>query len=131
MKRTLTALILAATTALAAPASAGGTITFGFTAQNADEANAIRTGLTLYQVFNDVHANGHISQNGLNNLAALGQSGHGHVGIIHQEGNNHEGSISQSGSNNSCGLFQFGNGASGHVNQSGHGEACLIFQAGF
>ncbi len=131
MKRTLLALTAAAATALAAPATAGGVISFEIEAKNANEANAIRNGLAFYQVINDVKANGHITQNGLNNLAALGQSGSGHVGVIHQDGNNHDASLSQSGNDNAYGIFQVGNGASGHVSQSGSGEAGLLFQVGF
>ena len=80
MKRTLTALTLAISTAIAAPAMAGGSISFTYEAQNADEANAIRAGLTLYQIVKDVETNGHITQNGINNIAALAQGGQ-QVGI--------------------------------------------------
>lgn len=131
MKRTLIALTLAATTVFAGVAHAGGTISFRIDAKNANEANAIRGGLMLYQIAKDIDANGHITQNGINNVAALAQGGSGNIGIIHQEGDNHNGSIYQNGNSNSCGLFQFGNGANGHVNQNGNGQACLVFQAGF
>ena len=131
MKRTFIALTLAISTALAAPVTAGGTFTFQLNAKNADEANAIRAGLTLYKVAKDIEANGHITRNGINNIASLAQGGSGNIGIIHQEGNNHNGSIHQNGNNNSCGLFQFGDGANGHVNQNGNGQACLVFQAGY
>ncbi|WP_172297722.1 curlin [Pseudoruegeria sp. HB172150] len=130
MKRTLTALTLALTTAFAVPAMAGGTITFGFNAKNQDEANAIRAGLAIYSLVKDIDTNGHITQNGINNAAGIAQGGKNNKGIIHQDGKNHDGTITQNGNNNACGLFQFGNGATGHVNQNG-GEACLIFQAGF
>jgi len=131
MKRTLTALTLGASTALAAPAVAGGVLSFEVTAQNAQQANAIHNGLIVYQVMNDIHTNGHVTQNGINNLAALGQSGHGNVGIIHQEGDNHDASLNQTGNHNSYGIFQVGDGASGHVNQTGNGEAGILFQVGF
>jgi len=132
MKRTIIALTLAATTALAAPAAiAGGTISFSVDAQHADDANAIRTGLAVYSLLNDIHTNGHVTQNGINNLAALGQHGSGNVGLIHQEGNNHNASLNQYGNGNSYGIFQFGNGANGHVRQTGNGEAGLLFQLGF
>lgn len=130
MKRILTALTLAISTALAAPAMAGGTISFSINASNAEEANAIRAGLTLYQIVNDIDTNGHISQNGVNNIAALAQGGSGNIGIIHQEGNNHDATLIQQNGNNSCGVFQFGNSATANVQQSG-GEACLVLQAGF
>ena len=130
MKRILTALTLAISTALAAPAMAGGTISFSINASNAEEANAIRAGLTLYQIVNDIDTNGHISQNGVNNIAALAQGGSGNIGIIHQEGNNHDATLVQQNGNNSCGVFQFGTSATANVQQSG-GEACLVLQAGF
>lgn len=131
MKRTIIALTLAASTAFAAPVLAGGTISLSIEAQNADEANAIRTGLTLYQIVNDINTDGSISQNGINNLAALGQSGSGNVGVIHQDGDNNDAALSQTGNDNSCGIFQFGDGSSADVDQTGNGEACLLIQAGF
>ena len=131
MKRTLIALTLAASAALSAPAMAGGTFSFAVDAQNADEANAIRTGLAFYQIVRDVKTNGHVTQKGMNNIAALGQHGHGNTGVIHQEGNNHDASLNQTGNGNSYGVFQVGNGASGHVNQTGNGAAGLLFQIGF
>ena len=131
MKTTIFALTLAASAAMAVPAFAGGVLSFSYDAKNAEEAHAIRAGLTIYQVVNDIQTNGHISQNGANNLAALAQGGSGHVGIIHQEGNNHNGSIHQTGSNNGYGLFQFGTGANGHVQQHGNGEAGLTLQIGY
>ena len=131
MKRTLTALTLAAATAMSAPAFAGGVISFEVEAQNANDAQAIGLFLGAYQVINDVKANGHITQNGVNNLAALAQGGHGNVGVIHQEGDNHDASLQQNGNHNAYGIFQVGDGANGHVNQTGNGEAGLLFQIGF
>lgn len=130
MKRTFTALTFALTTAIAAPALAGGIISFEVNPKNAKEAHAIRTGLAFYNVVNDIHSNGHITQNGVSNLAALGQSGNGNVGVIHQEGNNHDASLSQNGNGNAYGIFQVGNGASGHVRQHGNGGTGLLFQIG-
>lgn len=131
MKRTMIALTLAASTALAAPAMAGGSFSFSIVAQNADDAQAIRTGLTLYQIVNDIQTNGHITQNGVNNIAALAQGGSNNVGVIHQEGNNHDASLHQAGSDQSCGIFQFGDGASNHVTQNTNGAACIVIGAGF
>jgi predicted lipoprotein with Yx(FWY)xxD motif len=131
MKRTLIALSLAISTAIAAPAMAGGTISFSIDAQNADDANAIRTGLALYSIFKDVKSNGSISQNGLNNMAALGQHGSGNVGVIQQDGNDHNAALNQTGNNNSYGIFQTGKGTNGQVSQTGNGLAGLLFQIGF
>ena len=128
MKRFLT--VIAATVMLAAPVSAGGVLTLNIGAKNAHDAQAIRTGLVMFQVFNDIHSNGHISQKGIGNIASLAQGGGGNIGIIHQDGHGHDASLTQVGGNNSCGVFQFGNGASSHVHQSG-GEACIVLQAGF
>lgn len=130
MKLSLKILAVALTAGLASPAAAGGSFSFAFNASNADEANAIRTGLTLFQVANDIHTNGHVSQNGFNNLAALAQGGSGNIGIIHQEGSNHDATLVQENGNNACGIFQFGNGTSSDVYQGG-GEACIVLQAGF
>lgn len=131
MKRTFIALTLAASTALAAPAMAGGTLSFSFNARNADEANAVRGGLALYSIINDVKTNGHVTQNGLNNAAAMAQSGNGNRGVIHQEGNGHNASLNQRGNGNAYGVFQVGNGANGHVTQTGNGRAGILFQIGF
>ncbi|MDJ0627365.1 MAG: hypothetical protein QNJ44_03815 [Rhodobacter sp.] len=131
MKRTLTALTLAAATALSAPAHAGGVISFEVEARNANDAQAIGILLGTYQVMNDIKANGHITQNGMNNIAAMAQRGTGNVGVIHQEGDNHDASLQQTGNHNAYGIFQVGNGASGHVDQAGNGQAGLLFQIGF
>ena len=131
VKNTLIAATLAASTTLAAPAIAGGTLSFEVSAKNADEARAMRNGLALYQVVNDIHTNGHITQKGISNIAAMAQGGNGHTGIIHQDGDGHNASLQQSGNNNSYGIFQFGENANGHVQQNGNGQAGLLFQVGF
>jgi len=131
MTRTILALSLALCTVIAAPALAGGSFSLAIAARNADEANAIRTGLALYSIVNDVRTNGQVTQNGLNNMAALGQRGRGNVGIIRQDGNGHNASLNQTGNNNSYGIFQLGEGTSGRVEQVGNGAAGLLFQIGF
>lgn len=128
MKRCLTTI--AFTLALASQAAAGGVLTFNFNAQNGQQANAIRSGLVLYQVYKDIDTNGHISQRGVNNLARMAQGGPGNIGIIHQDGSNHDASLTQTGGYNSCGVFQSGHGATYHGHQTG-GDACLVFQHGF
>ncbi len=130
MKPLVAGLMLALSTACAMPVWAGPTITFGYTAKNAEEAAALRAGLAIYGLAHDIHTNGHVTQNGANNAAGIFQGGGGNRAIIHQNGNNHSGSIRQTGGNNSCGLFQFGNGASGHVRQTG-GQTCIVIQQGF
>lgn len=103
----------------AAPAQAGGQISFGFNAMQPDHAQAINMGLGLYSLFRGIEGNGAITQQGLNNMAGVLQNGGGNFGVVHQEGNNHSGNLQQNGNGNSYGLFQFGNGTHANVNQSG------------
>ncbi len=131
MKRIALALSLSFAAAIATPSLAGGSVSIAVDARSADEARAIRSGLALYSIYNDVKSNGHVTQKGVNHLAGLAQRGRGNVGIIHQEGRGHDASLSQTGNRNSYGIFQFGDGASGHVKQSGNGQAGLLFQIGF
>jgi minor curlin subunit len=132
MKRFLTAIALTSTLAmgLAAPASAGNVLTLNIEAKTKTQSTLLRAGLVAYQIHKEIDTNGHISQNGIANVAALAQGGSGNIGVIHQEGNGHNANVTQTGGNNSCGVFQFGNGASHTVHQTG-GEACIVLQAGF
>ena len=128
MKRCLTTIVF--TLALAGQAAAGGVLSFNFNAQNSNQANAIRSGLVLYQIYKDIDTNGHISQRGINNAARLAQGGRGNIGIIHQDGSDHNASLTQRGGYNSCGVFQSGRGANFHGHQNG-GGACIVLQHGF
>jgi len=130
MKRILTAATVAMAALTAAPVIAGQTLTFGYHAKNQKEADAMRAGLAIYTLVNDIHTNGHVTQNGFNNAAGIAQGGGNNRAFIHQNGRNHNGSITQMGGNNSCGLFQFGNGANGHVRQNG-GGTCIVIQHGY
>jgi len=131
MKRILSALILSAGTALAAPALAGGSVSFASNPTTADDARALALGLALYGVANDIRSNGHITQRGARNIAGLAQSGRGHYGVIHQDGRGHDASLTQRGAGNSYGIFQFGRGASGHVTQNGYGQSGVLIQYGW
>ncbi len=133
MQRILIAVTLAVTTAFtvpAAPAAAGGTITWGYTAKNESEARRMRAGLAIYSLLNGKRGNAQVNQNGDNNSAGILQGGRNNTAIVHQEGRDHSGSIAQGGDNNACGLFQYGRGANGHVRQSG-GQTCVVIQRGF
>ncbi len=132
MKRIPTlAIVLSVAATLAAPASAGGQISFGFYASNRQETNAVQTALALYSLSRDVDGSAAIFQNGHGNAAALGQFGHGNFGVIEQNGNNHDAALSQSGHGNSFGIFQSGVGTSAQVNQNGNQGAGLLFQYGW
>lgn len=124
----LAAIILAASTALAAPAMAGGTITFGYSAKNQDEANLMRLGMVVYELGKDHHKNGKITSQGAGAAAAI-LNPNGNVGIVDQYGNGHTGTMALNGNNTKCMMVQGGNGASNHVN-AGPGETCVVFGIG-
>lgn len=129
------ALVAAFATAVAlpmAPAAAGssGQISVNIAPSNAQDAQALRFGLALFALSQDIDANGHVTQHGVNNAAGIYQGGPNNHAIVHQEGSGHNGTITQTGGNNSYGLFQFGQNTSGHVNQTG-GQTGLTLQFGW
>ena len=127
-----TSIIVAAVAAcLAAPALAGGSVSLSINAANSRDAQALRAGLVLYGIVQDIQSNGHVTQRGLGNAAALAQSGGGHLGVIHQDGFGHDGSLTQVGRGNAFGLFQFGRDTSGHVVQTGRGQSGVTIQYGW
>lgn len=131
---TVAATFVAATLAMSAltvPAEAGGSISVNVAPTNHDEEVAMRTGLTLYSLFNDVKNGGSIKQNGFGNAAGLAQHGSGNLGIVHQDGDGHNGTLAQNGSGNAHGLFQFGRNTDGHVVQNGDGGTGATFQFGW
>lgn len=137
MKPLLLALTLStatATTAMLAPQTAeagSGSVAIQLNARNADEAMALRFGLALYAMHQDVRSNGHVSQNGAHNAAGILQSGRGSQAIVHQEGDGHRGSVTQRGNNHAHGLFQFGRNTDAHVEQHGHGETGVTIVYGW
>jgi len=129
MTRTLIALALAASTALAAvPASAGGTITFGYSAKNQDEANALRLGMALYTLGKDHHDNGKITESGVKN-AVDWVNPNTNTAYVEQNGNGHSGGLALQGGGTKCALIQHGNGATNHVN-AGAGDTCVVLGIG-
>lgn len=127
MKLTLTALTLAISTAIAAPAMAGGTITFGYVAKNADEARLMRGGMAIYSLARDHEQNGKITNQGLGTAFGL-MTGQGNHGILEQHGNNHNGGMVLNG-NSACALVQTGNGANNVVNAN-NGATCVMLGIG-
>jgi len=117
--------------ATAAPAHAGGQVSITYNPKNAKDEKALKTGLALYSLFNNVKNSGSIKQKGNNNSAGLGQNGKGNSGVIHQEGNGHNGTLQQNGNNNSYGLFQFGKNTNGNVTQNGNGRTGATVQFGW
>lgn len=129
-------LILAA--ALAAPLSApmlatpaaanSGSVSINVQPRNADEARALRLGLGLFALHQDIRTNGHVTQRGVNNAAGIVQNGRGSRAIVHQEGCNHNGTVTQNGNNHAYGLFQFGCNGNAHATQNGHGQTGMTIQ---
>ena len=129
IRKTLTAAALAITTLAAPAAFAGGSVSFEVNPTNADEANAIRLGLAIYQIANGADP-AHVYQNGNGNAAGIGQSGGGNTGVVHQEGNGHTGTLAQNGCD-SYGIFQFGEGTNANVAQGNGCQTGLLFQFGW
>jgi hypothetical protein len=132
--KTLSAALVAATVgfaSLAAPAFAGGTISFTYAPQTQKDQQALQTGLALYSIFNAVHSGASVKQVGINNLAGIGQYGTGNFGTIYQNGTGHSATLNQSGNYNSYGIFQFGKNTNANVNQYGQGQTGATFQFGW
>jgi minor curlin subunit len=115
---------------MTAPAAAGGSVSISVAPSNAKLEKAMRTGLSLYALYNGIR-NGGIRQKGSNNSAGLLQNGSGNLGIVHQQGDGHDGTLQQDGNGNSHGLFQFGRNTSGHIAQNGNGGTGATFQFGW
>lgn len=125
------ALVATATATAGLPAAANGTLSFTLNATNSDEANAIRAGLTLYQLFRGAESGAFVHQDGTLNGAAIAQAaGGGSVGVIHQDGSAHAATLDQQGHGQAHGIFQFGTGANAQVVQTADGQAGLTFQFG-
>lgn len=128
MTRTFAALALIASTALAAPAMAGG-LTLGYSAKNQDEANLMRLGMAVYVLGKDHKQNGGITQNGVNNALSFITPGNNAI-YTEANGNGHSNGVAVSGNDNKCAIVQHGNG---HVNNThlGGGETCIVLGIGF
>lgn len=131
LKAALVATLLATATLTAPAAQAGGFVSINLQPRNADEDRAMRTGLALYSLFNNVKGSGSITQKGSGNAAGIAQDGRGNFGVVHQKGKGHNGTVTQTGNNNSYGLFQFGRNTNGHAVQNGHGGTGATFQFGW
>jgi hypothetical protein len=125
----LAAMIGSAT--FAAPASAGGWLSFTYVPTNSRDAQDMRVGLALYSLFSGIHKSGSISQHGVDNRAGLAQRGLGNTGVIHQEGRGHSATLRQNGNDNAYGVFQFGKNTNANVAQYGYGQTGATFQYGW
>ncbi|SFP76008.1 hypothetical protein [Tranquillimonas alkanivorans] len=128
--RIATAATLALSLGFAAPAAAGGSVTFNF-APRGDGARTLGALLSAYALTKDLENEAEVRQRGEDNTAGTRQRGRGNRALIEQDGAGHEGSISQTGNGNLYGLFQKGRGTTAHVKQRGDGRAGLTFQYGW
>jgi hypothetical protein len=134
IRNTLTASLVAgmiATAGFAAPAMAGGSISFSFMPTNPSDAQGLQAGLQIYSLFNSLRQGANIKQRGKHNIAGIGQNGAGNQGIIYQEGSNHSATLAQNGNNNTYGIFQFGRGTNVNVVQNGYGGTGTTFAFGW
>jgi len=134
IRKTLTASLAAsmiASAGFAAPAMAGGSISFSFAPTNASDAQSLQAGLQIYGLFNSMRQAANIKQRGRHNMAGIAQNGVGNQGFIYQEGTNHSGTLAQSGNNNTYGIFQFGKGTNVNVVQNGYGGTGTTFAFGW
>ncbi|MCO5057233.1 MAG: curlin [Rhizobiaceae bacterium] len=133
MTRTVLAASLAAALGLGAmaPAHAGGSFSLSIAPRDARSDDAIRTGLQIYSLFNDIRGGASVRQKGNRNSAGLRQDGRRNRGLIYQEGDGHDGSIDQAGDGNAYGLFQFGRNTDAHVTQRGNGNTGATFVFGW
>lgn len=131
--RILSAALIAAALsgAFAAPAAAGGSVSWNFVPQNRQEEQVVRNGLVLYQYINQAKGNAVVNQKGRNNNAGLSQNGKGNLGVIHQDGKGHNATLDQKGRNNAYGIFQYGKKTDAAVTQRGNGNAGMLFQWGW
>jgi hypothetical protein len=137
MTNAFTRIVIANITAVliglsAVPSHAAGQISFGFSPNDPEQAQALGMGLQLVSIFNGTSRSGaSIFQNGNGNSAGGSQTGAGNHGLIWQQGDGHSGTVHQSGNNNSCGLFQFGTATNGQCVQSGNDQSGITTVFGF
>jgi hypothetical protein len=94
------------------------------------QAQALRAGLALHALRQDLRSGGTIRQQGRDNFAALRQSGSGNWGGTFQRGSGHSATLDQSGSGNAHVILQAGRGAEASVAQRG-GELGMTVQLGY
>ena len=117
---------VATMSAALSPASAdGASITWR---PRGKDAEAVRTGLGLYGLFDSFRNRAKTNQRGSNNGAAIAQHGRGNNAYVYQRGRDNSGTISQTGNSNAYGLFQFGRRNSTGVVQNGNGDVGITLQ---
>jgi len=103
------------------PAYAGGSIAIDIKPGSAEGEQAMRAGLGIYSIVNNIRSGAGIKQLGTGNMGGIAQNGSGNQGIVHQEGSGHSGTLQQNGNGNAYGLFQFGKDTDADIVQNGDG----------
>jgi hypothetical protein len=120
---------LAVTMLLASPVTAG-QVEWVWSPRTGDEAAALRTGLALYALREQVRSGGSVRQWGRDNAAALVQRGSGNWGAVVQRGEGHAARLTQEGGGNVGAVVQIGRGARADIAQRG-GETGVTVQVGW
>ncbi len=118
--------------AMAGPAQAAGSLSITLLPGTAEDAQAMRAGMMIFNILNSMKTNGGVvRQNGFDNSAGLRQYGSSNFGTIWQEGVGHQGTLQQNGTNNAYGIYQFGENTNVDVSQFGSGQTGATFIFGF
>ncbi|MBO0126620.1 curlin [Agrobacterium sp. OT33] len=114
----------------AAPAHAGGRISFNLAPGNAADGDHLSTGLRAYSLYRGLK-DADIRQLGRGNAAGIAQNGSGNLGFIRQRGDGHAATLQQNGNNNAYGIFQYGRNTQTNVVQDGDNGSGLTFSYGW
>ncbi|MFS8123375.1 curlin [Rhizobium sp. BR 250] len=114
----------------AAPAHAGGRISFDLAPSNSADGDLLSTGLRAYSLYRNFK-DADIKQFGRGNAAGIAQNGGGNLGFIRQRGNGHSATLQQNGNNNAYGIFQYGRNTDTNVVQDGDNGSGLTFSYGW
>ena len=122
--------LLAVVLALAPLGVQAETLSYTWTPRTAGEADALRAGLMLYSLRENLRNGGTVRQWGSDNFASLSQSGSGNFGTVLQRGDGHDAILEQNGGGNAHAIIQAGRGAEAEVVQRG-GEIGATIQLGY
>ncbi|AQS63462.1 curlin [Rhizobium rhizogenes] len=114
----------------AAPAHAGGRISFNLAPGNAADGDLLSTGLRAYSLYRGLK-DADIRQLGRGNAAGIAQNGGGNLGFIRQRGDGHAATLQQNGNNNAYGIFQYGRNTQTNVVQDGDNGSGVTFSYGW
>lgn len=123
-------IILSGLAVFGAPPASAGSFSYYLTPK-AKQAEAIRRGLKLYSIANNVRNRASVKQAGKGNGAAISQSGTGNAASIIQLGRGHSATVTQDGNDNTLGVLQLGKKTKTSATQTGNGNVGFIVQGGW